>query len=64
MREFVYKQPGLVKRDLSEDILFNLFDINKLGDKDLIRVINFAAVKFNETPIYDFSGRKLWITTS
>lgn len=64
MREFVYKQPGVVRRDLSEDISFNLFNINKLGDKDLIKFINFAAVKFNEAPLYDFSGRKLWITTS
>lgn len=61
MRELFYKQAGLIKRDLAEDILYNLFDYNKLEE---INYLTHAAVRFNELPIYDFSGRKVWIKTS
>lgn len=60
MRELFYKQRGLIKRDLAEDVTFNIFDSNELTENDLL---NSAAIKFNEAPVVDFSGRKLWILT-
>ena len=61
MRELFYKQRGFIKRDLSDDVIFNLFNSNMLQEKDFL---NFAAIKFNEAPIFDFSGRKPWILTT
>jgi hypothetical protein len=60
-KDIFYKQPGYIKRDLSDDILFKLFTGNMLQEKD---VLNSSAVKFNESPLVDFSGRKPWILTS
>ena len=56
MRELFYKQRGIIKRDMSEDVLFNLFDTNMLEEKDLIL---FAIAKFNEANIFDNLGRQL-----
>ena len=56
MRELFYKQRGIIKRDMAEDILFNLFNTNMLEEKELI---SFASAKFNEANISDSSGRQL-----
>ena len=60
MRELFYKQRGFIKRDMAEDILFNILKSNGLQENELL---NFAATRFNEQSIMDFSGRKLWILT-
>ena len=56
MRELFYKQHGIIKRDMAEDVLFNLFNTKMLEEKDLI---SFASAKFNEANIFDSSGRQL-----
>jgi hypothetical protein len=59
MRELFYKQPGFIKRDMASDILFNLNNINKIQQNEhLIQ----AATRFNEMPIFDEIGRKLWLS--
>ncbi|MBI5873194.1 MAG: hypothetical protein HZB36_03520 [Candidatus Omnitrophica bacterium] len=58
MREIFYKQQGRIKRALAEDVLYNILLSNMLEQKEFF---NCAAVKFNESSIFDFSGRKLWI---
>lgn len=58
MRELFYKKAGHIKRDMAQDIVFKLFTDNMLEEKE---TVNFAAVKFNEAPLIDFSGRKIWI---
>lgn len=57
MRELFYKQRGLIKRDFAKDILFNLFCDNEL---DNFIYTKSAAMRFNESPIFDFSGKKIW----
>jgi hypothetical protein len=58
MRELFYKKQGRIKRDLAEDVFYNILDSNMLEQKEFF---SYAAVKFNESSIFDFSGRKLWI---
>lgn len=57
MRELFYKQNGHIKRDMSEDITYKFMYNNELEQKNFF---DFACVKFNESRIFDFSGRKLW----
>ena len=56
MRELFYKQRGVIKRDLAGDVIFNLFNTSMLEEKE---VIAFASTKFNESNIFDSSGRQL-----
>lgn len=57
MRELFYKQNGHIKRDMADDVLYKLMYNNELEQKNFL---DFACVKFNESRILDFSGRKLW----
>lgn len=61
MRELFYKKRGLVKRDMADDIVFNMFTDNELEYKNFLYD---ACARFNELPVHDFSSRKLWILTS
>ncbi len=57
MRELFYKQKGRIKRDMSSDILFKLLPCNELYNNNFL---NTACIKFNESNVVDFSGRKIW----
>ncbi|MFA5039174.1 MAG: helix-turn-helix domain-containing protein [Candidatus Omnitrophota bacterium] len=56
-RELIYKQPGSLKRDLANDSVFNLLEYNELGQKE---AYESACVKFNESLVFEKSGRKIW----
>ncbi len=60
MRELFYKGQGNVKRDMADDILFNILKINDLHQ---FNFIHEAADRFNELSIIEPPGRKLWIRT-
>lgn len=55
MKEIFYKQKGTIKRDVSRDILFNLLYPNMLHEK---KFLDYAVAHFNESKIFDFSGKK------
>jgi hypothetical protein len=58
MKELFYRKKGQIRRDMAEDVIFNLFIDNKIEENwPLIQ----SAAKFNSFSIKDFSGRKLWI---
>lgn len=61
MRELFYKKTGLIKRDMGGDVSFNILGLNELHNMNLL---NHASIKFNELPIFDDSGRKIWLTTA
>lgn len=58
IRELFFKQDGLIRRDLSSEIIFKLFGSNMLYDKSML---NKAIVKFNDSPVFDLDGKKLLI---
>lgn len=58
MRELFYKNEGTVKRDMADDILFNILKIKDLQQFSCIRE---ASERFNEMNIMESPGRKLWI---
>jgi len=58
MRELFYKKHGRIKMDMADDVFYNILYSNMLEQKEFL---NIAALKFNESSIFDFSGRKLWI---
>lgn len=58
-RELIYKKAGLVKRDITDDIIFNLFINNELEESNFFEK---AALNFNDSPIFEPSGRKIWVT--
>ncbi len=57
MRELFFRKRGVIVRDKADDVLFKLFKTNELQEKDTFAL---ASLKFNEMPIFDASGRKLW----
>jgi hypothetical protein len=61
MKELFYKKTGLIARDNQNHIVYNLLYCNILGEFDSIRM---AAVRFNESFIFDVSGKKIFIKIS
>jgi hypothetical protein len=59
MRELFYRKNGFIARDMADDVLYKIFNINELQE---ISVFHDAATKFNEAHCIDNSGRKLWLT--
>lgn len=61
MRELFYKRRGLIRRDLADNVLFNILKDNELHEKN---VWDYAILRFNNCHIIDSSGKQLWITHS
>lgn len=57
-RELIYKQPGVVKREMSYDVVFNILKTKELKE---IRILEYSSLLFNNLPVTERSGRKLWI---
>jgi hypothetical protein len=57
-RELIYKHGGAIKRDMAQDVLFNLFKLNEL---DKIKTLQEASFLFNSLPATEMSGRKVWV---
>lgn len=56
MREVFFKRPGRIKMDMAGQIVYNIFNLNELGQK---KGLDYACAKFNEFPIFDFSAKKI-----
>ncbi len=58
MRELFLKQPGRIRRDYVEDALCNLLVSKRLRH---LTDLSAAALRFNEMPIFNADGKKMWI---
>jgi hypothetical protein len=61
MREIFYKRSGLIKRDMASDVIFNIFNSNKLQEIDKL---DNAALRFNDSCIFEPSGKRFWLSLS
>jgi len=58
MRELFLKQAGRIRRDYVDDSLCNLLVSNRLRN---LSELSVAALRFNEMPIFDADGKKMWV---
>lgn len=60
-REMIYKQSGTINRDLAEDTVFKLI-LNKELESKAFQ--DASCVRFNESQIFENSGKRLWFKIS
>ncbi len=58
MRELFLKQSGRIRRDFVEDSICNLLVSDRLQNLSELKA---AALRFNESPVFDADGKKMWI---